>query len=109
MRGERCERVRKTEAGSVMITAGSFEWRGITRHSGHGGSRGQDSRGVWEERGALTVQEGRQRNGSLHPLSCLKQAGFPNANQTSCYYHIAGVFPQKTQDPASTLSPLGNF
>lgn len=77
--------------------------------SGHGGSRGQGRRGAWEEEGSLTGQEGPQRNGSLHQLSCLKQSGFPNANQTSCYYHITGIFLQKTQGPASTLSPLGKF
>lgn len=63
-----------------------------------GGSRGQGRRGVWEEEGVLAGQENPQRNGSLHQLSCLKQSGFPNANQTSCYFWYLPA-----EDPRSSL------
>lgn len=73
------------------------------------GIRGQGQRGVWEEGEVLTSQGSPLRNDSLHQLSCLKHSGFPNANQTSCFYHVTSIFFQKTKGPASTLSLLGSF
>lgn len=46
------------------------------------------------EEGGLFTSPGALRNGSLHQMRCLKQSGFPNANQSGCHRHMTGVFLQ---------------
>lgn len=101
----------RQKQGSVMITAGSLEQRGITRHLGHAGSRGQGSRRVWEEGGVPHWPVGPSEEWLPASAEVSETVWLPKCKSDQLllphYWYLPPEDPRSSQPSSS--SPLGNF